>query len=129
MDDRALFERLHRLLEASHEPWGVEVGVLDPDTIDPDYEIHPCGQEGVLAFLGDYVLVAWPDQDARAAARDAHRLIGGRLEERGFTRHMVHWRNFRSVKVTRKLGAKPVGVDADGYIHYILNKERFRRHG
>ena len=127
MDERALLQRLYELLSAAHAAFGHEIAPMDEFSVNPDFEIFPVGPSGVLAFLGDYVLAAWPDDEQRPAARDAYRLLGARLEERGFTLHMVHPMNFRSVKLTRKLGAKPTGVDADGYVHYILTRADFGR--
>lgn len=94
-----------------------------------DREVFRVGTAGVLAFFGDYALCGWPDADQRAASRDAYWVLRQRLDERGLTRHVVRPTNFRSVKLTRKLGARPIGVDPDGYVHYILTKERFGRHG
>lgn len=124
-DESALLKRLHELLQAAHARFGVAVDELDPSVAD--LEVYPCGPTGVLAFIGDYVLAAWPDDEMRAAAPVAYRLLERRLEERGFTRHMVHPLNFRSVKLTRKIGAEPLGVDADGFVHYILRRENYCR--
>jgi hypothetical protein len=129
MNEYELMERLHQLLAESHGRFGEEVARIEEFTGGWDIEVHACGPSGVIAFLGDYVLAAWPDSEQRAASRDAYRYLLKRLDERGFTRHMVHPMNFRSVKLTRKLGAKPQGYDADGYVHYILTRERFGRHG
>lgn len=130
MSDRAaLLERLLELLASSHAPFGVPIDAIDPATEDREIEVHRVGQTGVLAFIGDYVLAGWPDEEQREASRDAYPILLARLDARGFTRHMVHPRNFRSVRLTRKLGAKPLGVDSDGFVHYILTRERFGRHG
>ncbi len=129
MNQYELMERLHQLLAESHERFGQEIERLDAFTANQVIEVYPCGPSGVIAFLGDYVLTGWPDSEIRAASRDAYRHLAKRLDERGFTRHMVHPLNFRSVKLTRKLGAVPQGYDADGYVHYILTRERFGRHG
>lgn len=94
-----------------------------------DREVYRVGTAGVVAFFGDYALCGWPDEDQRPASRDAYWVLRRRLDERGMTRHMVHPANFRSVKLTTRLGARPIGVDPDGYIHYILTRERFGRHG
>lgn len=126
MTERELLDRLYDLLQASGATCGAPMERMDPATMDPDFEVHDVG-EGVLAFLGDYVLVALEPGSHPAASRKVVRLLRSRLEERGLTRHMVHPRNFPSVKATRKLGALPVGVDADGYVHYELTLERFRR--
>jgi hypothetical protein len=124
--------RLYGYLSAAHVGFGLPheplTNMLDFD----DVEIHPLGRTGAIAFIGDYVLTAWPDDEMRACCRDAYRILGSRLEARGFTRHMVHPLNFPSVKLTRKLGAIPVGVDSDGFVHYILTKYRFigsKHHG
>lgn len=123
----SLLDRLYWNLAKAHAPFGVTVERI---TAPPeDFEVHSCGETGVLAFLGDYVLVAFPEQPDPAAAREVVRLLRRRLEERGVTRHMVHPLNFRSVIATRKLGATPKGKDADGFVHYELTLERFCRHG
>jgi hypothetical protein len=129
--DRALLERLYALLQEAHAHFGHSIARVDEfaaRAVD-DFEIYPVGPSGVLAFFGDYVLGGWPPDEQRAASRDAYAILLRRLDRRGFTRHMVHPMNFRSVRLTRKLGAKPIGVDADGYVHYILTRERFGRHG
>lgn len=125
MDEAALLTRLHTLLQAAHMKFGHTVDPIDAFTVDPDTEVYPCGPSGVLAFIGEYVLAAWPDAEHRPASRAAYRLLEERLATRGLTRHMVHPLNFRSVIVTRKLGAKPLGVDNDGYVHYLLTRQAF----
>lgn len=127
MTERELLDRLYDQLVEAHRAFPVPMDRMDPDTMDPDFEVHDVGEGGVLAFVGDYVLVALPPGHHPGPARKVVRLLRSRLEERGLTRHMVHPRNFPSVKATRKLGALPVGVDADGYVHYELTLERFRR--
>lgn len=128
MDERTLLARLQHLLEGAHARFGQSIEPINEHTVPADFEVHPVGPSGVLAFLGDYVLAAWPDEEQRPAARDAYNLLWQRLRERGLTRHMVHPLNFRSVKLTRRLGAKPKGVDADGYVHYELTLEAFESH-
>lgn len=126
MTKRELLERLHRLLVASHQPLGQVVEeVSEEDAAKMD--VYPCGHTGVIAFTGEYVLTGWEHSDMQAAARDAYRHLGERLKAQGFTRHMVYPMNFRSVILTRKLGAVPLGVDADGYVHYILTLEAFEK--
>jgi hypothetical protein len=121
-----LAARLISMLNVTHQQFG-----LDPEPLagllggGHEVELHELSPAGVLAFVGDYVLAAWPDDEMPQASRVAHRLLSARLKARGFTRHMVHPRNFRSVKLTRKMGATPLGVDADGFVHYILRSERF----
>lgn len=129
MTDRELLDLIYRRLVQVHARWGVSIDPLDPATIDPDYEVHQCGPDAALAFLGDYVLVALPNPPTPGSARKVVRLLHRRLRERGRTRHMVYPLNFPSVKATRKLGAVPVGFDADGFMHYELTLERFLRHG
>lgn len=125
MNEAELLDRLHRLLVASHAPLGAEVDRITPETADPDMEVYPCGSTGVIAFVGDYVLCGWEDNDLHAASAEAFRRLHQRLQERRYTLHMVQPRNFRSVKLTRKLGAVPIGVDEDGYVHYRLTLEGF----
>lgn len=129
MTDRELLELIYRRLVQVHARWGVKIDPLDPDTMDPDYEVHQCGPDAALAFLGDYVLVALPDPPTPGSARKVVRLLRQRLLERGRTKHMVYPLNFPSVKATRKLGAVPVGHDSDGFVHYELTLARFLRHG
>lgn len=122
--------RLISLLNVTHQQCGLDaeplVGLLGGRD---DVEIHELSPCGVLAFVGDYVLAAWPDDEIRTASRAAYRILSQRLQRRGFTRHMVHPANFRSVKLTRKMGAEPIGIDADGFVHYVLLTERFPHHG
>lgn len=127
MDTAALLERLYDLLVASHGPLGQTVDRIVPEELTDEVEAYPCGQSGVIAFIGDYALTGWERADIPAAPRDAYRRLHDRLKVRGFTKHMVYPMNFRSVILTRKLGAVPVGVDADGYMHYILTLEAFEK--
>lgn len=124
-----LLMRLYGMLAATHRKWQVDPESFDEMVHREDAIVYPVGQGGVLAFFGDYALCAWSMPDTHAASRDAFRLISARLKERGFTRHVVHPCNFRSVKLTRKMGALPEGVDADGFVHYRLDSERFPHHG
>jgi hypothetical protein len=129
MDRLAL--RLHGMLESTHRALGLPPEPLqDLLRLASDQEIHlyEVSPSGVLAFIGDYVLCAWPDDEMRVACRASFRLLSARLKERGFTRHMVHPRNFRSVKLTRKMGAVPVGYDEDRFMHYILHSANFPHH-
>lgn len=129
MTERQLLERLHELLAASAAQFGGSVDQIEAFADVPYLDVFPVGRSGVVAFMGDYVIGAWPDDEQRAASRDGYKLLYDRLQEKGFTRHMVDPRNFRSVKLTRKLGAKPLGYDADGFMHYILTLEAFEARG
>lgn len=119
-----LLERLHRLMSEAHAPFGQAAGLLTPEQAANAIAM-PCGETGVIAFIGEYVLTGWEDHDIRAASRDAYRHLGQWLRVHPYTRHMVYPLNFRSVRLTRKLGAKPIGVDADGWVHYVLTREDF----
>jgi hypothetical protein len=123
--------RLIGMLNVTHRRCGVDaeplVGMLGGGL--HGVELHELSPAGVLAFVGDYVLAAWPDDEIRVASPTAYRVLSARLKARGYTRHMVHPLNFRSVKLTRKMGAIPIGVDADGFVHYVLLTERFPHHG
>ncbi len=127
MDTTQLLDRRYDLLVASHSRLGQTIERIDPAAEDRPIEAYPCGQSGVIAFIGDYVLTGWERSDIPAAPRDAYRRLHERLKARGFTYHMVYPLNARSVILTRKLGAKPTGVDADGYVHYILTLEAFEQ--
>lgn len=122
MTQAELFARLHAHLQRSHARWGHEVETL-PATADA--VAYPCGRSGVLAFIGGYALCGW-DADDRRAPRDAYRQLGDRLRDHGPTKHMVFPLNLESVRLTRKLGAVPQGVDGDGYVHYILTYDGYR---
>jgi hypothetical protein len=124
--EESLLRELHAGLVKAYAPLGLEVDTIDRFNADPDMEVHRCGTRGVLAFLGDYVLMVLPDPEDIRANREVYRLLAQRLSERGIIRHMVHPKNFASVKSTRRLGAVPVGYDADGYMHYTLTPERFK---
>lgn len=121
-----LAARLICLLNVTHAKLGLDpeplVGLLEGAGEVELHELSPCG---AMAFVGDYVLAAWPDDERGVAAPRGYRLMSRRLRERGFTRHMVHPLNFRSVKLTRKMGAKPLGVDEEGFVHYLLKSEDF----
>ena len=126
MQNHQLLEELHTLLVAAHAPLGVPVDRLDAFTVNPDWEVHRCGSRGVLAFFTDYVVIALPDPADIRANREVYRLLAERLHDRGKILHMVHPRNFPSVKSTRRLGAVPKGYDGDGYMHYELTPETFK---
>lgn len=123
--EAALLEELYQYLQAAHARYGLTIDRIH-ENLPADYEVHRCGRRGVLAFIGDYVLVAMPDPRDVAGSREVYRLLAQRLEERGVVRHMVHPLNFASVKSTRRLGARPVGYDSDGYMHYVLTPATFR---
>lgn len=115
-------ERLHELLTASAAKWGQDVDRIPASC---NVEAHRVGRSGVLAFVEGYALCGWEPNDP-LAPRDAYRLLGEYLREHGMTRHMVYPRNLASVRLTRKLGAVPQGVDADGYVHYTLTYDGYR---
>jgi hypothetical protein len=125
--EEALLADLHRQLVAAHQPLGLSVDEIDRFTAaGADFEVYRCGARGVLAFFGDYLVVTLPDKDDLVASRRVYQLIAERLAERGKILHMVHPRNFPSIKSTRRLGARPLGYDADGYMHYELTPGTFR---
>lgn len=113
------------MLAATHRAYGLDAEPLIDLLHREDVEFHELSPAGVLAFVGDYVLCAWPPDEIRQASRAAFRVQSARLKARGFTRHMVHPLNFRSVIATRKLGAVPIGVDDDGFVHYVMLTEDF----
>lgn len=123
MNELQLLERLHDLLRQEAAARGDTVDRLDDQAVD--LEVVPMGRTGVMALINGYVLAAWPPEEQAVAAPMAFRQIHQWLLERGVTRHMIHPANFRSVKVTRRLGAKPVGYDRDGYMHYELTLKAF----
>lgn len=124
--EEQLLRELHARLVEAHTPLGLEVDELDQFTANPDMEVYRCGRRGVLAFFGEYVVMALPDPADIVANREVYRLLAERLHDRGLIRHMVHPKNFPSVKSTRRLGALPVGFDADGYMHYTLTPAAFK---
>ena len=121
-----LLAELYAGLVAAHAPLGLPVDELDRFTANPDMEIHRCGARGVLAYFGEYVVMVLPDPGDIVANRRVYSLLAERLHDRGLVRHMVHPRNFPSVKSTRRLGASPLGYDEDGYMHYVLTPETFK---
>lgn len=129
MNELQLLERLHDLLSQEAAARGDTVDRLDDLAVD--LEVYPVGHSGVMALINGYVLAAWPHAERRLAAVQAYPILHQWLRERGMTRHMVHPRNGQSVIVTRKLGARPIGVDPDGYVHYELTLQAFeeRHHG
>ena len=126
MTEEGLLQELHEGLVAAHRPLGLSVDQLDAFTADPDMEVYRCGKRGVLAYFGEYVVMVLPDPGDIRANREVYRLLAERLHDRGIVRHMVHPKNFPSVKSTRRLGAMPIGSDEDGYMHYVLTKESFK---
>ena len=125
--EQELLEDLHRQLVAAHEPLGVSVDPIGCfSQAQPTTEVYRCGARGVLAFFGPYVVITLPDKGDLVASRRVYQLLAERLAETGQILHMVHPRNFPSVKSTRRLGARPLGYDADGYMHYELTPERFK---
>lgn len=123
MTETQLLERLHALLSEEAAVRGESVDRLEQDAVD--LEVLPCGRTGVIALINGYVLAAWPPEEQAVAAPAAYRQIHQWLQERGLTRHMVSPRNYRSVRVTRRMGARPVGYDRDGYMHYELTLKAF----
>lgn len=121
-----LLQELHAGLAAAHTPLGLPVDPIDSFTLNPDWEVHRCGQRGVLAYFGEYVVMVLPDPGDIVANRRVYSLLAERLHDRGLVRHMVHPRNFPSVKSTRRLGACPIGFDEDGYMHYVLTPRNFK---
>lgn len=129
MNERQLLDRLHELLSIEAARRGDTIDRLDEFAVD--LEVYPVGQSGVIALINGYVIAAWPFRERRRASVEAYQILHQWLRERGVTKHMVHPLNGHSVIVTRKLGAKPIGVDRDGYMHYTLTLEAFeaRHHG
>lgn len=117
--------RLWGYLKATHDAWGVDWPVPPAEEV-AEMEFHAVGKSGVVSFHGPYVLIAYPPDDRVAAGRDIMPLLRARLDLLGETRHVVHSRNITSIRATRRLGAVPIGVDADGFIHYILKRENYR---
>lgn len=120
--------RLYGFLLSAHRACGIELDPFEAFIQQEGAEYHEVGKGGVLAFFGDYVLCGWAPADTHAASIDAYRLLGERLRARGFTRHMVYPRNFPSVRLTRRIGARPIGVDRDGFVHYLLKAEDYPFH-
>jgi hypothetical protein len=130
----ALAIRLRGLLNAAHRFCGADVELMSDVMADlqraalrDDAEIHQLSPTGVLAYFNGYVMAAWPPYEMRAASREAYRVMEHLLEAHGETLHMVHPLNFPSVKLTRKMGAEPIGVDKDGFVHYRLTREAFHQ--
>lgn len=122
-----LLLRLHGYLAATHKALGIP---FDPiaDLIaaqDDEVVLHEVGETGVVAFIGDYCLLAWPPSEHFRARRQAWRLLEARLKLRGFTRHVVALANWRSMRVTRRIGAQSLGIDADGFVHMLLTYDNF----
>jgi predicted xylose isomerase-like sugar epimerase len=128
-DERQLLDRLHALLSEEAARRGDTIDRLDENAVD--LEVYPVGQSGVMALINGYVIAAWPRRERIRASVEAFQILHLWLRERGVTKHMVHPLNFPSVIVTRKLGAVPIGVDRDGFVHYNLTLEAFeeRHHG
>ena len=126
MTEQQLLERLYELLQAEAAARGDEVDRIDLFSA-PDIEVYPVGRSGVIAFIGGYALTGWEPADMRRAARDAYRILGDKLLRDGQTNHMVHHRNVPSTILIRKLGGEFLGYDSDGYFHYRLTLEGYRK--
>lgn len=126
MTDQQLLERLYELLQAEAAARGDVVDRIDL-LASRDIEVHPVGRSGVIAFIDGYALTGWEPADMRRASRDAYRVLGDKLLRDGETKHMVHHRNVPSTILIRKLGGEFLGVDADGYFHYRLTLEGYRK--
>lgn len=118
--------RLWGYLTAVHSQWRLKSTPFDV-LLDAssDVLLHSVSKTGVVGFSGDYVMAAWPPNETAQAACRAVRLIIRRVETHGFVLYAVYPLNARSVIATRKIGAVPLGVDEDGFVHYRLD----RKHG
>lgn len=129
-DTLTLRLRLWGYLSATHRRY---CGIVEPESFDDlfeeDAEFHAVGRWGVCAFSGEYLYCAFPYFDRVAATRATLPLIKARLQTHRRTLLAVHPLNFSSVRISRMLGAIPFGVDEDGFVHYELTPDRFRRHG
>lgn len=119
--------RLWAYLRCTHRALGVDCDTFDK-LIDASRgaELHDLGGGAVAGFLNDYVYLAIPPDARHVATKAALRVLSNRLNTHGFVFHAVYPLNARSVIATRRLGAVPIGVDADGFVHYKLTQEGFR---
>lgn len=125
---RELAEDLFRLVTDQHAACGGPVeGFPEHEDLD-QWELHPTGAGGVVAFKGDLYMVALAPNQRAGEGRTVLRILRRKLAEVGTLRSTVFWRNWTSAMATKKLGARLVGMDADGYFHYELTRENFR-HG
>lgn len=123
-----LAERLYQLVKAAHEECGAPVEERLEFFSDDDWEFHPAGRSGVVAFRGDYYMVALAPGERSGSGREVLKILRQKLREVGKLRSTVYHRNWRSAMATKRLGAVLLGMDEDGFFHYELTKEGFR-HG
>lgn len=117
-DHRAELIRLLRERDLSLGGDGV---VYDESAVEAIY-IAPGTYVG---FCGDnYAVVIDPEQ--KHYTRDVVRALGVRLRTMSPIRAAVHHRNVASIIANRRLGAEWIGVDDQGYHHYLLTREGFR---
>lgn len=119
-----LVVRLFGYLAATHAQLGYDYPL--PDAMRAyDIEVHGLGETGVLGFDDDYLLIYIPPAERVTATRQALDLIRARLE-RGPLKSVVYFCNFPSIRTTRKLGGRLLGVDEDRFFHYEITRETFR---
>lgn len=120
--------RLWGYLCVTHAKWQVDLDAVGSMIQAEDAEYYPCGPTGVVAFIGDYLLAAWPHDEHVLATRESLRQLSRRLQARGFVLIMVYASNLRAVKATRRMGGVPLGYDSDGFMHYRLECANFPYH-
>lgn len=91
-------------------------------------EFHELGDGSLLSFTetewGDVYVSLFLFSDAvPATGRRALKLLVQRLR-RGPVIGIIHPKNQPSAILATKLGAEPLGVDPDGFIHYKFTLER-----
>lgn len=115
--------RLWAILSEAHEALGTGVDAGERD----GFEYHAVGDGGVVAFKNHYMLCGWPEgPGATRCMAEALKVLGERLKQ-GPIYALVYWRNFRCIKIVRRVGFKPLATDnRDGYLVYELKPENFR---
>lgn len=127
---KKLMAELLARLDEEHAKWGVPPDPLNDLAENWERAIFAkrISEHGIIGFIDDYALIYIPHDEIGKASRNAYRILSERLKKSGHTLHMVHPMNLRSVKLTRRIGAKPMGRDDNGFIHYLLRSEDFPHH-
>lgn len=123
-----LAQDLYRLIADQHRACGAPVDPF-PEFLDlSDWELHSTGESGVVAFGRELYMVALAPGHRSGEGRRVLAILRRKLEQVPVLRSTVHWRNWTSAMATKRLGAKLLGMDEDGFFHYELTRENFR-HG
>ena len=118
--------RLYGLLRASLAEHGCPLEPFDP--FESGWEAYALGEGSAIGFFEDQVFVAFGPEDGPGVRRQVLRMIRARQKAGIELRSAVYLLNWKSLAATRRLGGVPVGIDANGFVHYRWLPEA-PRHG